>query len=168
VPRLPFDRIPDSARLWIFGAAGPVGEAAADRIGRAVSDFIDGWTAHGAPVVGGADWRHDRFLLVAADEEATGVSGCSIDALFRTLSRLEKEIGVPLLDSSPVWFRQEDGSIECLDRAAFRARVELGEIGEDTPVFDNTVGSVGEVRAGRWERPFAEAWHAKAFRRSSR
>jgi hypothetical protein len=36
-------------------------------------------------------------------------------------------------------------------------------VGEDTVVFDNTVATVGDLRAGKWERPFRDAWHAKAF-----
>jgi hypothetical protein len=36
-------------------------------------------------------------------------------------------------------------------------------VSEDTVVFDNTVATVGDLRAGKWERPFRDAWHAKAF-----
>jgi hypothetical protein len=41
--------------------------------------------------------------------------------------------------------------------------VEREEVGEETMVFDNTARTVGALRAGEWERPFRESWHAKAF-----
>ena len=48
-------------------------------------------------------------------------------------------------------------------RPDFRRLAQAGEVGEETVVFDNTIGSVGDVRAGRWERPFRESWHARSF-----
>jgi hypothetical protein len=37
-----------------------------------------------------------------------------------------------------------------------------------TPVFDNTITTVGELREGAWERPAAESWHGRAFFRGTR
>jgi hypothetical protein len=163
LPPIPFATMPAAARAWVFGAAQPVIGADAQRLLGGVDSFLRGWAAHGAPVVGARDWRHDHFLIVAADEEATGVSGCSIDALFRTLKWAEGEIGITLLDSSLVWFRNTEGSVQAVQRSEFRELVGRGEVTDRTIVFDNTVGTVGGLHAGEWERPFAEAWHARAF-----
>jgi hypothetical protein len=130
----------------------------------AVDQHVRGWLAHGHPVVGAYELRYNRFLLIGADERATGVSGCSIDGLFRVLQRLEGELGVRLLDSSLVWFRDADGEILSVSRAGFRERIQAGEVGPDTTVFNNTVGTVGELRGGRWETPLRHSWHARAFR----
>lgn len=159
-----FAGMPPHARLWIFAAPRPLADAEASRLLARVDDFLTGWHAHGHPVVGARDWLHDRFLLIAADEEATGVSGCSIDSLYRVLRDAEREIGVPLLDSSRVWFRDPEGEVRSETRPEFRERVARGEVGEDTVVFDQTVASVGAMRAGEWERPLRESWHARAFR----
>src|SRR5690606_23002027 len=148
-----FAGMPPHARLWIFAAPRPLADAEASRLLARVDDFLTGWHAHGHPVVGALDWRHDRFLLLAADEGATGASGCSIDSLYRVLRDAEREIGVPLLDSSRVWFRDPGGEVRSETRPEFRERVARGEVGEDTVVFDQTVASVGAMRAGEWERP---------------
>jgi hypothetical protein len=158
-----FSELPDDARLWVFAAARPLTTEQRETLLAQVDEFLESWLAHGRKVVGGRELRHDRFLLVAADERATGVSGCSIDTLFRRLQGLERELGVPLLDSSLVYYRAGDGAIQALPRADFRQRVRAEEVGEDTLVFDNTVRSVGEVREGRWELPMRDSWHAKAF-----
>lgn len=157
-----FSSLPDAARLWIFAAAAPVSEDAALELLQRVDAFLEQWNAHGHPVVGGRDWRHGRFLLVAADEEATGVSGCSTDTLFRVVKEAERDLGVSLLDSSRVWFREGD-EIRSETRGEFRDRVKRGAAGGETIVFDNTAATVGDVRAGRWERPMREAWHGRAF-----
>ena len=163
MPGVPFNSLPDDARVWVFGASQPVVGDDVERLLDAVDGFIQGWAAHGHPVVGSCDWRHDRFLLIAADERATGVSGCSIDSLFRTLKGIEAELGVSMLDSSPVWYRDPAGHVDCASRAEFRTLVQAEEVRSTTVVFDNTVTTVGQIRQGEWERPLAESWHGRAF-----
>jgi hypothetical protein len=158
-----FSLLPGDARLWIFAAARPFAPDEAEALLRRVDRFVAGWLAHGHPVVGARDWRHDRFLLIAADERATGVSGCSIDSLFRVLKELEAETGAGLLDRSGVVFRGAGGEVRTASRPEFRALVQSGEVGEDTVVFDNTITTVGELNSGRWEVPLRDAWHAQAF-----
>ena len=163
MPAVSFDQLPDDARLWVFAAARPLDHAQQADLLAHVDAFIQRWAAHGAPVVGGRELRHGRFLLVGADERATGVSGCSIDTLFRTLGELETQTGVPLRDSSLVFWRGADGQVHAEPRPAFRQRAAAGEVNADTVVFDNTVGTVGDVRGGRWELPMAASWHGLAF-----
>src|SRR5690606_34545497 len=92
VPPVPFKSLPPESRVWIFGTCQPVLGADAERLFEAAEGFVHCWLAHGQPVIGSFDWRYDHFLLIAADEHATGVSGCSIDALFRTLKDVEHEL----------------------------------------------------------------------------
>lgn len=163
MPAVPFDRLPDDARLWVFAAARPLDEARQQALLAHADAFLARWAAHGAPVLGGRELRHGRFLLIGADERATGVSGCSIDTLFRSLGELEAEMGVAMRDGSLVYFRDESGEIQAEPRAAFRQRAAVGGVTEDTLVFDNTIGTVGELRGGGWEKPLRESWHARAF-----
>jgi len=163
VPIAHFPAVPDAARVWVFGASQPIlGDDALSLLSR-VEEFLRGWAAHGAPVVGACDWRYDRFLLIAADEEATGASGCSIDSLFRTLRNVEGEIGATLLDGSLVFYRDLAGTVQSLTRPHFRELVAAGDIVAKTIVFDNTVGTMGAVRRGEWERRFAGSWQERAF-----
>jgi hypothetical protein len=160
---VPFDQLPDDARVWVFAASRPLSEAEGASLLRRVDGFVERWAAHGAPVRGARDWRHGRFLLVGADERATGVSGCSIDSLFHALADAEAELGITMRDASAVYFRGEDGEVRSVPRPEFRRMAAAGEVRDDTPVFDNTVATAGDVRAGRWETRLRDAWHARAF-----
>ena len=155
--------MPDDARVWIFGADRPLDPPQREALLRGADAFLEGWHAHRQPVIGARDLPHDQFLVIAADERASGVSGCSIDSLFRTLKELEGELGVTLLDGSRVWFVGREGEIRTATRAEFRALAEAGEVDGSTRVFDNTVATVGALRGGHWERPMAESWHGRAF-----
>ena len=160
---VPFDRLPDDARVWIFAAARPLDDSEAERLLARVDAHLASWRAHGRPVVGSRDWRYGQFLLVGADERASGVSGCSIDALFHALGEMEAELDVALRDASPVWFRDPEGGVRCVSRPEFRGLVRDGDVDADTTVFDNTVTTVDDVRAGRWERPLRQSWHGRVF-----
>ncbi len=160
--KVPFERLPDDARLWTFAASGPLSPTARTALFQTVDAFLDEWTAHGQPLTAARELRHDRFLFVAVDEQATNASGCSIDALVHQIQGLERKLGVVMTDNAPVWYR--DGtSVHQLSRAEFGNLAKRGDVLPDTIVFDNTIRSVGDLRAGKWEVPARESWHGKAF-----
>lgn len=160
-----FPSLPADARVWVFAASRPLSAEEAASLLEHTDRFVGTWLAHGSPVVGARDWRHGRFLVVGADERATGVSGCSIDSLFHALREVEREIGAGFLDRSGVWFRGADGEVRSASRVEFRALADAGEVTEDTIVFDNTVSTVGELR-DRWEVPARDTWLGRTFSRA--
>lgn len=162
MPQVDFEQMPEDARLWIFAADRSLDDTERDRLLERVDAFLDQWTAHGAPLTAARDWRYDRFLFVAVDESAAGVSGCSIDALVRDMRVLEAELHTTLVDHAPVVYR--DGSvIRRVPREQFADLATGGSVGPDTVVFNNALTTVGEVRAGAWEVPADRSWHRDAF-----
>ena len=162
MPTIPFDQLPEHARLWIFSADRQLSDAEARRILREVDAFMEQWMAHGVPLNAGRELAHNQFVFVAVDEQAAGVSGCSIDALVRRMKQLQAELGVELVNNAPVMYRNGD-TIERLSREEFAKRAAAGTVNLDTRVFDNTLTKVADVRAGRWEVRAADTWHARAF-----
>ncbi|HEX6052812.1 MAG TPA: hypothetical protein VFZ21_26280 [Gemmatimonadaceae bacterium] len=164
MPRVDFDDLPPDARVWVFGASNALeGPAAVGLLG-AVDDFLAQWNAHGSPLVCGRDWRDDRFLAIGVDQATAGASGCSIDGLFRTLARLEPELGTKLLGAGRVYYRDSTGRIRAVTRAAFAEMARTGEVSPDTPVFDTALATAAEWR-DRFERPARESWHAELMSR---
>lgn len=162
----PFDDLPPESRLWCFGASRPLTEDEMDRVAASMRSFLTEWTAHRRNLHAGFTLSHDRFLLIAVDESRTGASGCSIDGLSRHLRQLGEELGVELLDSTPVWFRDSDGRIESTSRAGFVELARQGRVGPSTPVFDLTIPSVDDFRRGSLERAADAAWHRALLTRA--
>jgi len=162
MPVVTFDALPNDARLWIFAADRVLTTDESHALLQEVDSFLAQWKAHGHPLTVSREWKYDRFLLVGVDEASAGASGCSIDAMLRTLGQLEQALHVHLLDHGPVLFRQDDG-IARLPRPAFAELARSGAISGDTVVFNNTLTRVGELREGRWESRAADSWHARAF-----
>ena len=162
MPRVDFDQLPDDARLWIFPAERSLSEAEQTQLLAAVDRFIGQWAAHDVLLTAARELRYDRFLFVAVDQRKAGPSGCSIDALFRQTKAWEQQIGIELVNYAPVVFRQ-GSAIERVPRNQFTKLAAAGKVSLETTVFDNTLICVGDIRAGRWETPLANAWHARAF-----
>jgi hypothetical protein len=162
MPRVQFDELPGHARLWVFAAERDLSIDEQTQFLATVDGFLDGWEAHRHPLTSARDFRYGRFLFVAADEQAAGVSGCSIDALVREIKRLEATLGVRLVDHGPVLFRDDQGIVR-MPRDEFAELARAGRVTPDTPVFDNTVTRVDDLRSGRWEGPASASWHGRAF-----
>lgn len=160
MPTVAFDSLPDDARAWVFGAGDPLDDAQAARLLQAVDLALSQWTAHGVPLTCARDWREGRFLAIGVDQRDAGASGCSIDALFRTLQQLERTLGTSLVAGGRVFYRDAAGAVQCVDRATYAGLARGGAVGEATPVFDTTVTTAGDYRV-RFERPAATSWHAQ-------
>jgi hypothetical protein len=157
MPRIAFSDIHDRARLWVFAADRPVSDVTP--LLAAVDAHLGQWAAHGVPLLCARDWRDDRFLAIAVDEAATGASGCSIDGLFRTISRVQSQVGADLLASGRVAWRDADGAIRVTPRGEFESLATSGTITADTPVFATLAESVGAWRS-QCESPARDSWAA--------
>ena len=159
MPRVPFDQLPDDARVWVFASDRPLPEAHAARLLEEVDGFLARWAAHGQPLTAAREWADARFLAVAVDQREAHASGCSIDGLFRTLQQLGAELGASLVGGGRVHFRDAAGAVQTVPRHEFSERAALGEVTGETPVFDPTVTTAGDWRH-RFERAARESWHA--------
>ncbi|MCH8286546.1 hypothetical protein IIB79_08480 [candidate division KSB1 bacterium] len=159
-----FDKLPGSARLWIFGSTKPVGGEQIDFIKNSMDRFVKQWVAHKRELTAGWDLKYNRFFFLAVDESDTDVSGCSIDSMVHNLKEIEKETGYGIVNShSKVFYRDKDGGIQCVERDEFKQLAENAVIDENTVVFNNTIQSLSELKEGKWEVPMSESWHGKIF-----
>lgn len=159
---LPFNQIPDDARLWTFHAERTLSDEEGARLRGELERFLETWAAHRKDLTAGYEIRDNQFILIGVDESRLPPSGCSIDSMVDALKAIGGGLGVELVDSPDVVYRAGD-ALHCVDRDEFARRAGRGEVHAGTVVFDRMAQRVGDVRAGRWERPARESWHARAF-----
>jgi len=160
MPLIPIQDLPDNARAWVFGADRTLDASTSELVLNEVDSFLAQWKAHGSPLTVGRDWKYGRFLTVAVDQSTAGASGCSIDGLFRTLKALEPKLGGSLVTSGLIFFRDDQGAIQSVDREQFAALARDGKITSSSRVFDPTVTTLGEWRA-RFQLNAEDSWHSK-------
>ena len=156
MPRVPFDQLPDTARVWIFGCDRPIHREAPALL-EEVDQFLDQWAAHGKPLRCAREWREDRLLVIGVDPTHEQASGCSIDGLFRRLQALEGPLATSLLAGGRVFYRDANGRAQVAPRGDVGRLAAAGEVSPDTTVFDTTLTDAGSYRA-RFERPARETW----------
>ncbi len=159
MPLVQLRELPDSARTWVFGANKTLEGPASETLLAEVDRFLSQWKAHDSPLTVGRDWKYGRFLTVAVDQSTAGASGCSIDGLFRSLKALEPKLGASLVTSGLVFYRDQNGTLQSVDREQFAILGAERKIQATTRVFDPTVTTLGEWRA-RFEREASQSWHA--------
>lgn len=157
MPLVSFDALPDSSRVWIFGSDRALDEESAHVLLRRVDEYLSEWSAHGAPLTVGREWRDHRFLAVAVDQSSAGASGCSIDGLFRVLQRVQDDVRANLVGGGRIFYRDRQGAVQAAQRAEIERLAASGAISRDTVVFDTSLTDLGTYRAC-FERPARESW----------
>ena len=159
MPVVDFESLPDSSRVWVYGADKPIDPDKEQLLLEAVDAFLEKWAAHGSPLFSARRLDQDRFLTIVVDSTREGASGCSIDGLYRTLKSLEPSVGAQIVTSGLVYYKAKDGRINAVTRDEFSNLAAKGEITGDTEVFDLSVTNLNEWKS-RFKSRAADSWHA--------
>jgi hypothetical protein len=155
---LPEDFSPAS-RVWIYQSNRLFSLSEALTIEDKLNEFVAGWNSHGDPVKGFATLFFGQFIILMADESATGVSGCSTDSSVRLIKELEMMFQVNLFDRQLLAFVIKD-KIQLLPLNQLNYAVQNGFISNETLYFNNTVLNKQEL-LHNWIIPVKESWLGK-------
>lgn len=160
---VPFRELPDHARIWIYVADRALDEREERKMVAHLDAFCSEWTSHGRPVTSGAALIESRFALIAGIIPDADISGCGIDSSVHALERAAEELDFRWMPALAVHFRAQDGTIVSVSRPEFRELARAGRIDATTPVFDLSIQTLGELRAGKLEQSAATTWHGRVF-----
>jgi len=121
-----------------------------------LKEFTLQWKSHGTPVKGEAHLFFGQFIVLLADETATGVSGCSTDSSVRFIKDIEQRYSVSMFDRTTLAFVIKD-KIQLLPLSQLQYAVENGFINSDTLYFNNLVQTKEEL-ASKWIIPVKDSW----------
>ena len=146
----------DNSRVWIYQASRLFTLSEALHIEDMLNGLVSSWTAHGAPVKGYANLLFGQFIILLADETATGVSGCSIDSSVRVIQQVEKQFGVEMFNWQNLAFIVKD-KVQIVPRQQFSYALENNFIMPDTLFFNNVVTTKKEMEES-WIIPIKDSW----------
>lgn len=145
-----FNTTSDQSRIWIYAAEQKLTDKQEEYILKSISDHLQGWEAHKAPLTAGVTILEHHFIVVALDESKNGASGCSIDTLQNKIQDLEKELSVSLLNRLNV-FCSIDDTIKCIPSTKLAENAN-----KDTLFHDLTIQKKYEL--SNWLKPIKEGW----------
>lgn len=153
------ESMPAHARIWVYKTARALSQAEQKMVLEHGAAFTGGWAAHGAPLDACVDVLHNRFVVVAVDEAQAEASGCSIDKSVGFVKQLEHDLNLMLTDRMVVVYERE-GDIASCRLQELPELLKEGSIDGGTVVFDDLVGTVGELRE-RFRVPLRQSWMAR-------
>ena len=158
---LPADFAPDS-RVWIYQSSRMFSLGEAIQIEDLLNHFVENWKSHGTPVIGFGTMFFGQFIVLMADEQATGVSGCSTDSSVRLIKEIEQLYKVSMFDRQNLAFVRKD-KIELLPLGQLQYAVDNGFLQADTIYINNLVQTKEELEQN-WLIPVKESWLAKRIK----
>lgn len=148
--------MPAHARLWVYKTPRDLGQAEQKLVRERGAVFTAGWAAHGAALDACVDVLHDRFVVIAVDEQQAAASGCSIDKSVGFIKDLEHDLNLMLTDRMFVVYEME-GHTRSVRLQELPVLIKEGSITPDTMVFDDLVSTVGELQE-RFRVPLRATW----------
>jgi hypothetical protein len=149
----------DNSRVWIYQSSRLFFISEALEMEDMLNEFVAEWKSHGTPVKGYANLFFGHFIVIMADESATGVSGCSTDSSVRLIKAIEEKFNVNLFERQNLAFITKD-KIQLLPMSQLEYAVENNFINGNTLYFDNTVLTKKDL-VERWLVPVKDSWIAK-------
>jgi hypothetical protein len=151
----------DNSRVWIYQCNRLFTLSEALQTEELLEQFTESWLSHGAKVKGYANLFFGQFIILMADETATGVSGCSTDSSVRLIKTIEQDHHVDLFDRKTLAFVVKE-RIQLLPLEQINYAIENDFINADTAYFNNTVQTKQEL-LNNWIIPVKESWLAKRY-----
>jgi hypothetical protein len=158
---LPADFASDS-RVWVYQSSRLFFMSEAIQIEDLLNHFVENWKSHGTPVKGFGTMFFGQFIVLMADEQATGVSGCSTDSSVRLIKEIEQLYKVSMFNRQNLAFVRKD-NIELLPIGQLQYAVDNGFLHGDTIYINNLVQTKEELEQN-WLIPVKESWLAKRIK----
>lgn len=162
--QLPADFSADS-KAWVFQSSRAFIEKEQSEINEQLHQFASQWLSHGDKVTGWAKLLYGQFIVVLADEEQFGVSGCSTDSMVRIVKSIERQYSVNMFDRLMLTFLVK-GKAEMLPMNQVAYALEKGFLQEDSPLFNNTITTKRDLE-NQWLIPLNESWLAAKLKLNS-
>lgn len=147
------------SRVWVYQSSRLFSMSEAFEVEDMLNRFTESWLSHGSPIKGAAYLFFGQFIILMADESATGVSGCSTDTSVRLIKDIEQRFGVSLFDRLSLAFVIKD-KVELLPMSQLPYAVKNGFVNGDTLYFNNLVQTKEELEKN-WIIPVKDSWLAK-------
>lgn len=144
------------SRVWVYQSSRLFALSEALEIELLLKNFAAGWKSHGVPVKGAGYLFFGQFIVLMADETATGVSGCSTDSSVRLIKNIEQSFGVNMFDHLNLAFIIKD-KVQLLPLAQLQYAYNNQFINADTLYFNNLVQTKEQLEE-KWLVPVKGSW----------
>ena len=161
---IPFEDMPDYARLWIYQADRNLSEVEEKAIYQLGQVFMSRWSTHGQPLKASLQLLHHRFIIIAVDEHHVQASGCSIDSSVAFVKEIEEKFNTPgqplrLFDRTFIPFKNAD-DVFTLPMNEAKKQIADGTLPADAFTFNNLINTKAQLHT-EWIISVKKSWLGK-------
>jgi len=152
----PVENLSPESRIWIYQTSRELNQQEESAIAETLKSFCDQWATHGSGLKTSFRIDHNRFVLLAVDEQAGGASGCSIDSSVRVLKELEQKLNLDFFDRSEIAFWIDNGVVT-YPLAQLKNLFADGRLNHDSETFNTLAATLGDWNESA-RMPVANSW----------
>ncbi len=156
---VPFQNLPDHARVWVFPILENIDSEKAISLEKDLNDFVNEWTSHNMALQGSAKVLDDKLAIISVDESNHGASGCSIDKLMRFIQNLEGEYQINLLNKTMILVKK-DKELKALALNEIKLALASGYLKPTDHYYDILVDNIGKLKSELLKQ-LDEGWISK-------
>ncbi len=149
----------DNTKIWVYQSPRAFSASEQQWITEEGDKFVAGWNAHGAKVKATVTLLHDRFMVIASDQDYTANSGCSIDSMVGFIRLVQNQTGLNLMDRMLVYY-EKDGEVHPFHFQEISKLMNEGVLSKNTNIFNPLVDSKTAFEQN-WKKPLGESWLAR-------
>ncbi len=154
-----FNLIPEDSRIWVYQCSAEFSSSDIQIIEKKLSFFLSNWKAHDNELQTSFLLLHNRFLIIAVNEDYNSIGGCSIDYSLKLVKEISADIGKNLLDRLTVNYKL-GSSIKSINLKALKNAIKNGTISSETTIFNTIVNTKKEL-LNNFEIKLGSSWLSK-------
>jgi len=158
---MPINQLAPTSKIWIYQSQKDFTLENEIFISQVLTEFVNGWQSHGAPIAGAFEIISHRFILIAADEQQASASGCSIDKSVGAIRAIEDQLQTGLLDRGSLSFMKND-KIETIAFDTIKSAIAVGDIKPETIIYNNNIDQLALLHT-HWKVAAGETWLNRMF-----
>lgn len=135
---IPFDQMPEDARVWVYAANRVLTQAEQTEITAKADVFVSGWTAHQQQLKASFIILNNVFLILAVDENHNEVSGCGIDKSIHFMQEIDKTYTLNLFNRLQIELLLEGETI-LTNKQKLAVMLQDGKANAQTIMFNKTI-----------------------------
>ena len=156
---IPFNEIKDHARVWIYTSPTTLTPEEEASIKEMLLTFTAQWQSHQKDVLASFTILEKRFVVIAADEMFSDISGCGIDKAMHAIQEIGAKINLSLTEKSFLLFEKNGGILQA-PLQNIKQLFLSGDLGADDLYFNTLVTNVEGLK-NQFKIPVKDSWLKK-------
>lgn len=134
---MPYHKLPDDAKVWIYQADRPIEIDELNFINDLIEAFVEQWQLKTQDILGYAAVYYRRFIVIMADVGSIGKE--AIEEPIEMIHYIENELGIDFFQDKAICYKIGLQDIDSFYLEDIERLIDNGTFSKETLIFDNHI-----------------------------